>query len=224
MEVETQSLRTGVLSNTAEIFDTLAPILSELRDSVKSTANEIQKELPSALLEPYFGFANKLDPPSLSGLLKEIQACVSQVEALVVSLKAVEEHHSTQESLVFQEIDWTQAYASSLGILSSQMDTSCHALCQAFPDGRLRPQRGACSSPALRAITAAASFRDFRDVRFQVISIWGSNFQQLKNLQGPFEMEETLLLGITTSSMLELARHLQLAGKDLEAYAKTFPL
>jgi hypothetical protein len=36
-------------------------------------------------------------------------------------------------------------------------------------------------------------------------------------------MEDTLLLGITTSSILELARHLQLAGKELEAYAKTFP-
>jgi hypothetical protein len=223
MEVETLSLRTGLLSNTAEILDTLAPILSELRDTIKSTTNQIEKELPSSLLEPNFGFANKLEPSSLSGLLKEIRACVNQVNTLVATLKAIDEHQSDQESLVFQEIDWTLAFATSLGLLSSQMDTSCQALCKAFPDGRLRPQEGTSCSPALNSITAAATFRDFRDVRFQVISIWSSNFQELKNVKDTLDMEDTLLLGITTSSILELARHLQLAGKELEAYAKTFP-
>lgn len=228
IEVEVQSIRMG---RTELISQTIACIVDEaaLMDKRKKDLNDtvaiIKKELPSAFLEPYFGFANRLDHSSLTGLFTELQGCNTQADSLTAALNQIKEMHATQQSIVFQEIDWTQAFATSLGLVSAQMQISCEALKQAFPDGRLRPQTQHSASDAS---TAAATFRDFVDIQYQVISIWTSNFQQFhteKKSTAPAnvsELEEILLLGITTSYIMELSKHLQLAGKELDAYARTF--
>ncbi len=229
MQVEAESLHMGQLlsSETVDCMGTLKSMLESRKNELKSTLSTLKAELESALLEPYFGFANRLDPQSLTGLLSEVEACMVQVEALMKGLKEIENRHADEESLIVEEIDWTRGYARSLNLVWSQMDVCCETLAKAFPDGRFRPQRNTC---ALGATTAAASFRDFADVRLQVISIWTSNFQQLQDLHSSsstpvdiYALDDLLMVGITTSHILELLRHLQLAGKQLERYARTFP-
>lgn len=229
MEMEAKTLRMGTLHLLEEAIDAMVKHFATLeaqKEQLKKTAATITTELPSAFLEPHFGFANRLDTPSLSGLSSHLQAIVTQADFLTAALKRIQELHDAQESPVFQEIDWTQAYATALGLVNAQMQTSCQALSQAFPDGRLRPQT---KHSAFNASTAAATFRDFGDVRYQVISNWAHSFQQYQTENGHdsnnvVELREILLLGITTSYILELAKHLQSAGKNLEEYARTFPI
>jgi uncharacterized membrane protein YccC len=183
--------------------------LLECHKKVKSTSAILRTELPSALNEPYFGFSQRLDSDSLTGMVKGICATEVQTSLLVSSL---------------QKLDKPQAYASFLKVATSQMENCLDALKDAFPDGHLRPQ---CDNTSLVAIAAASSFRGFADARLEIISSWSVYYQDFCGSKGAnvecSNPNEILTLGLTTSFILEFCRHLQDAGKNLEVYATKFP-
>lgn len=193
--------------------------LLEWQKKVKSTSAILRTELPSALNEPYFGFSQRLDSGSLTGMVKCICETEIQTSLLVSSLEKLDTN-----LFFFRQLNWPHAYASFLKAATSQMENCLDALKDAFPDGRLRPQ---CDNTSLVAIAAASSFRGFADARLEIIASLSVYYQDFFRSKGTnverSNPHEILTLGLTTSFVLEFCRHLQDAGKNLEVYANKFP-
>jgi uncharacterized membrane protein YgaE (UPF0421/DUF939 family) len=197
--------------------------LLESHKKVKSISSVLTKELASALDEPYFGFSQPLDSAALVGLTKEIAHMETQAFLLVDALRKLS-HYYQQENASLRYMNWPQTYAALLQKVTTQMNRCCNILQEVYPDGRLRPQ----AQNSLPAMVSAASFREFDDVRLEIISRWSqdyyTHFCQLRNIsvEGS-DPKEIMTLGITTSFILELCRHLQKCGKNMEENARNFP-
>lgn len=190
--------------------------------ALRSNSLTLKTELGSALLEPYFGFSQKLHAQSINGMVSEIGESETQALLLVKALKMVAQYTEHSEASRAGGIalkGWPSAYASFLDRAGKQMDIVCQDLSAAYPDGFFRPQNG----NTLRAITAAAAFRDFRDVRLSIITSWSEEFQESAGNESLLDPNELIVMGITTSFILELCRHLQLAGRNMEWAAAHFP-
>jgi uncharacterized membrane protein YgaE (UPF0421/DUF939 family) len=202
--------------------------LTTLQKSMKAASSTLKKELQSALMEPYFGFSQKLHAQSLNGMVSEICEVEVQSLLLVNALKKISTYkHNERADSAGTTPDLPHAYATFLDKASQQMDECCKNLTDTYLDGRLRPQDG----NTLKATTAAASFRDFYDVRLDIVRSWSEFYQQI-NYQQLFqddsgthcpEPNETIVIGTTTSFILELCRHLMHAGEKMERYTETFP-
>jgi hypothetical protein len=104
---------------------------------------------------------------------------------------------------------------------AESMESICARLQTVFVDGRIRAQRG----NSVKAVNAASSFRALEDVRLKIVSDWSDSFQAFVNQNG-FEASDPaaiMTLGITTTVILELCRHMQMAGKNMEEIAHRFP-
>jgi hypothetical protein len=202
--------------------------LVDLQKQAKAVSSTLKKELSSALLEPYFGFSQKLHSQSLNGLVNEI--CEVEVQSYLI-VEALKNICNRNDSTITMH-DCPRVYFNFLEKVSVQMEHCCDHLAEAYPDGRLRPQEG----NTLKAITAAASFRDFHDVRFDIVSSWSENCRRVStkcstgdvctaedHSTTTIDPNETIVLGIATSFLLELCRHLQDAGMKMETYAQRFP-
>jgi uncharacterized membrane protein YgaE (UPF0421/DUF939 family) len=196
--------------------------LLECHMEVKSTSAILRIELPSALTEPYFGFSQRLDSGSLTGMVKGICEADIQTSLLVSSLEKLQKDLQN-DCFFFRKLNWPHAYASFLKLVTLQMENCLAALKDAFPDGRLRPQ---CDN-SLMANAAVSSFRGFADARHEIIASWSIYYQDyIRSKSANVECSnpnEILTLGLTTSFVLEFCRHLQDAGKNLEGYANKFP-
>jgi hypothetical protein len=123
-------------------------------------------------------------------------------------------------------LDWFRAYSAFIQIASEQMKICQTNLEDAYPDGRFRPQ----TQNTLKAILAAASFRAFYDTRFNIVSEWSRycgriGFREYGDTgTEPLRPDRLPILGITTSFLLEMCRHLQQAGLKMELCVQTFPL
>jgi hypothetical protein len=133
------------------------------------------------------------------------------VNRVVVISESVEENlytkkHNERADSAGATHDLPHAYATFLDKANHQMDECCGNLTDTYPDGRLRPQDGI----TLKAITAAASFRDFYDVRLDIVRSWSEFYQQINYQQvfqddyGPHcpEPNETIVIGTSTSFIL----------------------
>ena len=196
--------------------------LLECHKKVKSTSAILRTELPSALNEPYFGFSQRLDSGSLTGMVKGICEADIQTSLLVSSLEKLQKNFQN-DCFFFRKLNWPHAYASFLKVVTLQMGNCLAAMKDAFPDGRLRPQ---CDN-GLMANAAVSSFRGFADARHEIIASWSIYYQDfIRSKNANIECSnpnEILTLGLTTSFVLEFCRHLQDAGKNLEGYANKFP-
>jgi uncharacterized membrane protein YgaE (UPF0421/DUF939 family) len=123
-------------------------------------------------------------------------------------------------------LDWFRAYSAFIQIASEQMKICQTNLEDAYPDGRFRPQ----NQNTLKAILAAASFRAFHDARFSIVSEWSRYCRRIGFRENGdtdtylLRPDRLPMLGITTSLLLEMCRHLQEAGLKMELYIQTFPL
>jgi len=221
--IDSEALNSIEVSRSANDHDVsrMFQDLVNAEAALRTTSLSLKTELSSALLEPYFGFAQKLHAQSVTGMVSEM--CESQTQALLLvkALKMVADYNvlSKQESESSLQKSWPRAYATILDMAGKQMDAVCQDLLVAFPDSRFRPKDG----NTLRAITAAASFRDFRDVRLKITTVWSELFQEYSGNTGIDDPNEFIVMGITTSFILEFCRHLQLAGRKMEWSAGHFP-
>lgn len=189
--------------------------------ALRTTSVALKIELRSALLEPYFGFSQKLHPESVNGIVSEMCESETQALLLVKALKMVADYatSSNQRSNATLQRQWLHMYVTMLDMAGRQMDVICQDLAMAYPDGRFRPKDG----NTIRAIAAAASFRDLRDVRLHIITSWSDLFQEFVGNVSFFDPNELIVMGITTSFLLELCRHMQLAGRKMEWSSGHFP-
>eukprot|EP00980_Cylindrotheca_fusiformis_P006733 scaffold1400_cov137-Cylindrotheca_fusiformis.AAC.11 len=229
--------------------------LCKAQKELHVTSATLKKEVASALQEPHFGFHQPLNPKALNALVSELVEAEENAYFLVDALKSLsslllktssksasleEEHHS--ESCHLQpekqerppginlendssKVYWFRAYSGFLHIAAKQMNSCNKHLKDAYPDGRFRPQ----NQNTLKAILAASSFRDFHDVRFDIVSEWSgycqrTGFREYDDTGTDLVRPDRLpILGITTSFLLEMCRHLQQAGLKMEWYIQTFP-
>ena len=200
------------------------------RDSyqiLKNKSSLLKKELPSALSEPHFGFAQRMDGSSLTSLVKGVNDVETQAALLLDILETLGRRYEENPSF-FRQMHWPKAYQQFFMQMRDQMSMVLLALQDAFPDGKLRPQ---CSN-TLGAVAAASVFRSFDDTRIAISANFAKHYQGFMQaavdgsgpgLAGSSSSDEIMTLAIATSFALEFSRHLQKCGKSIESYAQTFP-
>ena len=203
--------------------------LIEFRKSyqlLKNKSDVLKAELPQALKEPHFGFAQRMDGSSLTSLVKGANDVATQATLLADILESLGRQYEENPSF-FQQMHWPQAFEHIFVQIRDQTSLMLLALQDAFPDGRLRPQ---CNN-TLGAVAAASTFRSYDDTRLSLLSSFSKHYQAyLEAMDGSrpelstsSSSEEIMTLSIATSFSLEFCRHLQKCGKSMEAYARTFP-
>lgn len=200
--------------------DDLLDELTRIGREVSTTSAILKTEVQYALLEPYFGFSHRLHPQAMNGLVSELRDVETKVYLLIKALKYVLSLRKGADrgKLIQQQYLMSTTYSKFLQSVHKQLDESCEDFKKAFPDGRFHPQDG----NLVLAITAAASFRDFRDIRFRIISNW-SELLQKPIISSATDPEILIVWGMATSFILEICRHLQLAGKKIELATAHFP-
>ena len=187
---------------------------------LKSETSMLKKELEGGLVEPLLGLSLSLNPESFRGLAREQGECQLYAALLVKNLKQLGTYYKDQNHPI-REMNWPHLHTEFLKSALEKSDHTCEWLKAAFPDGRLRPQLG----NAVKAVTAAAYFRSFEDVRLQAISKWSDNYSTFLREKGleTSDPAAIMTLGTTTTYILEICRHIQKAGKHVESIAHNFP-
>ena len=194
--------------------------LDELQRKLKSKCSKLKIELESGIDEPHIGLSIKLNASAFRALVNSLSDCENQTFLLLKAFKSLaiwiqDERHP------IRNIQWTSDYIDFIQQTLLQLDSSCEWLKSAFPDSRLRPQRG----NAVRAVAAAASFRSLDDVRLEIISKCSVMYSQYIHKAGLSSSDPVavMTIGITTTYILELCRHLQKAGSNVESITYEFP-
>ena len=223
--------------------------LVEVLSTLSSVDAKLKEELPSGLAEPRVGLSLELDAKSYRGLSVAVSDCEAQASLLVQSFqvfaKACCGSEDDEDGARFQPSGFHRGFLSStaapppqllanvLGQVHQITETACTKLSQAYPDGRIRPQSG----NTIAAISAAATFRNLQDVRLSGLSEWSKIYGQAMTSHNQNQNDNTMngdslvdphtmdlmALGITTTTILDLCRHLQKAGRSLEQIAHRFP-
>lgn len=190
--------------------------LKKFQTTLKQGSAKLKTELESGLDEPHVGLSLPLDAISFRGLVKTLADCEFQSFLLLKGFQQLVEKCKMDDSPL-RELDWPHVYNTFLTEASKKTEYTCGWLRLAYPDGRLRPQDG----NSVQAVTAAASFRGFEDVRLHTISKWSDYYSRVA--QSDCDPLAAMMLGITTTYFLELCRQLQKAGRHVEQIAHRFP-
>jgi hypothetical protein len=194
--------------------------LAEKHDKMKKQLTKIKDEIDAAIVEPNVGLALPIHTESFRGLVNNQQNCELQAAMFLNALNQLSKYY-LQEGHPIREINWPSLHTRFLQDASQSVTQECLWLMSVFHDGRIRAQGGS----SVKAVSAAASFRSLEDVRLKIIAEWSTNYEDFISLEG-FERSDPvaiMTLGNTTSIILELCRHLQKAGKNLEEIAYRFP-
>jgi uncharacterized membrane protein YgaE (UPF0421/DUF939 family) len=195
--------------------------LGECHAKLKAQSAKLRKELDSALEEPNMGLSLSLHPHSFRGMIREQSSCEVQALMMLHALNRLAGYYQEEGHPIREIVNWPQIHRTFLQDTTATMGRVCDWLTTVYPDGRIRAQNG----NSVRAVAAASSFRGFEEVRLRIISEWSRNYQEFVKQQG-FEKSDPIAimtLGITTTFILELCRHMQLAGKHLEEVAYRYP-
>ena len=193
---------------------TLRPIEAQVAPKI------LEKELESALEEPNVGLTLPLNAQAFRGLVKEQASCEMQASMLLNALETLAEFYQ-QDNHPIREMNWPKVHKEILKDVVKGVDYIGAWLTTVYRDGRIRPQNG----NSVKAVSAASSFRALEDCRLRIMSKWSASYQQFIHQQS-FEQSDpvaVMTLGITTTFILEVCRHLQKAGKHLEEIAYVFP-
>lgn len=194
--------------------------LADCHKKLQVQCAKLKKELDSALAEPNVGLALPLHPESFRGLVAEQANCEMQAIMLMDALNILAGYYE-QEGHPIRELNWPHVHKEFLEDTACTTERVCEWLKDVYRDGRIRSQNG----NSVKAVAAAASFRAFEDVRLRIIATWSTNYQDFIKCNG-FEGSDPvaiMTLGITTTIILELCRHMQKAGKHLEEIAYRYP-
>jgi hypothetical protein len=194
--------------------------LNEHYAKLKAQSTKLKKEIDSAIAEPNVGLSLPLHPEAFRGLIVNQTNCEMQAALLLNAMNRLAGYYQ-QEGHPIRELNWPHAHTKFLNEAAAATDHICEWLKTIFPDGRVRAQKG----NSVKAVAAVASFRALEDVRLNIVAEWSVSFQEFIDLKG-FEGSDPvaiMTLGITTTFILELCRHMQKAGKNLEEIAYRFP-
>jgi hypothetical protein len=163
-----------------------------------------------------------LHPKSFRGLVANESSSERQAALLYNALNKLAGYYQ-QVGHPIRELssNWPHVHTVFLQEAADNMESICAWLQTVFVDGRIRAQRG----NSVKAVNAASSFRALEDVRLKIVSDWSDSFQAFVDQNG-FEASDPaaiMTLGITTTVILELCRHMQKAGKNMEEIAYRFP-
>jgi uncharacterized membrane protein YgaE (UPF0421/DUF939 family) len=196
--------------------------LAEEHAKLKAQSDNLSIEINSALAEPSLGLTLPLHPESFRGLVANESSSERQAALLCNALNKLAGYYQ-QGGHPIRELssNWPHVHTVFLQEAAESMESICARLQTVFVDGRIRAQRG----NSVKAVNAASSFRALEDVRLKIVSDWSDSFQAFVNQNG-FEASDPaaiMTLGITTTVILELCRHMQMAGKNMEEIAHRFP-
>ena len=194
--------------------------LEELQKKLKAKCSKIKTELESGINEPHIGLSLKLNAHAFRALTKAFGDCETQTYLLLKSLTNLAKWIQDDNHPI-RSINWAPEFAGFLGETLAKLDYSCDWLKSAFPDTRIRPQKG----NSVRAVIAAATFRGLDDIRLKTISQCSVMYRQYVHNEGLHSNDPAavLTIGITLTYILDICRHLQKAGKNLEQITYQFP-
>lgn len=194
--------------------------LKEIHNKLKTQSAKMKKEIDAAMAEPNVGLALPLQPEAFRALVVHQASCSMQASMLLDAMETLSKYYQ-QEGHPVRQMNWPRVHTQFLLEASDATENACNWLKTIFPDGRIRAQGG----NSVKAVFAAASFRNFEDVRLKVVADWSVNFQNFVDSNG-FESSDpssVMTLGLTTTHILQLCRHMQKAGKNIEEIAYMFP-
>lgn len=208
----------SLFENPADAFQ-----LDKLNDSLsklKAESGKLKKELESGLREPLMGLSLPLNPEAFRGLAQQQGECVMYASLLAHALQLLSKYFQ-KDGHPIRQVNWPHLHTEFLGDTLLEAENACDWLQSVFPDGRLRPQAG----NSVKTVTAAASLRSFQDVRLNIIAKWSENYSRFLKEKGLESSDPVavMTLGITTTYILEICRHLQKAGVHVESIAHNFP-
>ena len=196
--------------------------LAVQQEMLKSLSQKLKNEIDSAIAEPSLGLSLPLHAQSFRGLVVNESSTEIQSQLLCDALNKLANYYQ-QEGHPVRELssNWPQVHIEILQEVVDNMDIICQWLESVFVDGRIRAQRG----NSVKAVSAASSFRALYDVRLKIMSIWSTSFHTFIDQNGfkGSDPESIMTLGITTTAILELCRHIEKAGKNIEEIAYRFP-
>eukprot|EP00567_Pseudictyota_dubia_P005354 CAMPEP_0197436528 /NCGR_PEP_ID=MMETSP1175-20131217/3967_1 /TAXON_ID=1003142 /ORGANISM="Triceratium dubium, Strain CCMP147" /LENGTH=961 /DNA_ID=CAMNT_0042965837 /DNA_START=69 /DNA_END=2954 /DNA_ORIENTATION=- len=194
--------------------------LDQCHRKLKTESSKLKKELEPALNEPHLGLSMPLQRESFRGLAKELNDCETQAFLLLKAFRKLSGYYH-EVGHPIREVKWPHTHARFLEDASVKTSDACEWLKAAYPDGQLRAQEG----NSVKAVIAAAAFRSLLDVRLRTMSVWTNNYSDFIHRKGLEDSDPMgiMTLGITTTFILELCRHLEKAGRHVEHIAHKFP-
>ena len=194
--------------------------LVKLQKKLRAQCSKIKVELESGINEPNMGLSLKMNAPAFRDLVKAFDDCETQTFLLLKALQKLAKGIEEGEHPM-RQIKWAPELRIFTDDTLSKLNYSCDWLESAFPDARLRPQQG----NAVKAVVAAASFRDLDGIRLKAISKCSVMYSKYIHDTGLYSSDPVSLLtiGITLTYILDICRHLQEAGKNLEKISYEFP-
>jgi len=188
-------------------FDSLRSSMKQLSD----TAATLMKEVSPALKEPYFGFAQRLRPAPILGIVRESASIQLQLSSFLDSLERLsrvlvphQDDTDDHQQLQLQQ----EATCDQIKKRSSERTLACNTAISAYSCWaqvysrlleKVSIQMQLCcdnlriaypdghlrpqNCNTLEAIASAASFRDLDSVRLEILSIWGDHFMEMGNKQ-----------------------------------------
>ncbi|CAJ1952947.1 unnamed protein product [Cylindrotheca closterium] len=210
----------SVMNDSKDPFH--SQVLFEIHSKLKAQADKLSNEIDSAIAEPSLGMGQRLQADSFRRLVRQQRSCERQAALLCNTLSKLAQYYLLGEHSIRDSFSkWAHVHRTTLLEASAMMDSICCWLESVFADGRIRAQEG----NSVKAVNAASTFRSLEDVRLKIVSDWSKSFDDFVQHNGfeESEPEAVMTLGITTTTILELCRHMQEAGKNIEEIAYHFP-
>jgi hypothetical protein len=206
--------------------------LSDCCTRARQTVDMLETEIEGALDEPLLGFSLAMKKSAWVGLVHQESECEVQMRLLLNEVQSLHELYAQdtkENNHRFQRLDWSSSVADMIELAAKHLRKCNHQLNIAFPNGRIQQQDG----NSFEATKAVSCFKDFDHVGQEILEIWSVqyyNWLQIKENSiesgAPDEEQESLVLIVsqcmTTSILLEICRHLQNTGHNLEAIACDF--
>jgi hypothetical protein len=220
--VEETLAPSNVKSVTDDFFCNV-DILQSCQLEAQVSMTKATDELQSAVNEPCLGLSHPVNQSLWISLMGEEMQCNKQMQALTEAIKSLSEFFLNRSDPL-PLMRWNALYRDMVNQVVEQLSVCCSRLDAAFPDGQIQPQ----NKNLIQANQATTAFRDFEDVRLNILAIWSKRYRLfLQSHQGVTYERDSLRvmirLGLIASIVIELCRNLENTGRSLEAITREFP-
>eukprot|EP00550_Attheya_septentrionalis_P011005 CAMPEP_0198305968 /NCGR_PEP_ID=MMETSP1449-20131203/58178_1 /TAXON_ID=420275 /ORGANISM="Attheya septentrionalis, Strain CCMP2084" /LENGTH=958 /DNA_ID=CAMNT_0044008513 /DNA_START=147 /DNA_END=3020 /DNA_ORIENTATION=+ len=231
---QTQTPAPADVKTVTDDFLCNVDILQSFQLDAQVSMTKANNELQSAVNEPCLGLSHPINQSLWISLMGEEMQCNKQMQALTEAIKSLSEFYlNRSDPLPLMRWGWPALYKDIVEQVVDQLSVCCSRLDGAFPDGQIQPQ----NQNLIKANQATAAFRDFEDVRLNILAIWSKryrSFLQSHHQQDGVTSYQTdknqtdslrvmIRLGLIVSIVIELCRNLENTGRSLEAITREFP-
>eukprot|EP00978_Attheya_sp_CCMP212_P016057 scaffold41796_cov51-Attheya_sp.AAC.2 len=216
------------VKNVTDDFLCNVDVLQSCQLDAQVSMTKANNELQSAVNEPCLGLSHPINQSLWISLMGEEMQCNTQMQALTEAIKSLSEFYlNRSDPLPLMRWGWPALYKDMVEQVVEQLSVCCSRLDGAFPDGQIQPQ----NQNLIKANQATAAFRDFEDVRLNILAIWSKRYRSF--LQSHHQQDGVtyqvdslrvmIRLGLIASIVIELCRNLENTGRSLEAITREFP-